>query len=146
MTLGIAVYPWLYVVQVGDSRAYIYTKGTLRQITRDQTLAQQLVDDGVLRAADMKRSPLNNVLASAIGADEAAPVVSRVDISERGCVLVFCSDGLTKHVSDAEIERACARMDSAERLCRQLLDLTLERGAADNVTIVAASAPLKMSS
>jgi len=143
MTLGIAVYPWLYVVQVGDSRAYIYTQGKLQQITRDQTLAQQLVDDGVLKARDMRRSPLNNVLASAIGGEEAAPVVSRVDITERGCVLVFCSDGLTKHVSDDEIQAACASVKSAEQLCQDLLQLTLARGASDNVTIVVASAPLK---
>lgn len=143
MTLGFAVYPWLYIVQVGDSRAYLYTHGKLQQITRDQTLAQQLVDDGVLKARDMKRSPLNNVLASAIGGDEAAPVVSRVDISERGCIVFLCSDGLTKHVSDDEIEQACAKMQSTEQLCQDMLQLTLDRGASDNVTIVAASAPLK---
>ena len=143
MTLGVGVYPWVYVVQVGDSRAYIYTHGRLNQVTRDQTLAQQLVDDGVLKATDLKRSPLSNVLASAIGGDDAVPVVSRMDVTERGCVVLFCTDGLTKHVNDAEIEQACATMRGAEQLCRDLLQLALDRGGTDNVTILAARAPLE---
>jgi serine/threonine protein phosphatase PrpC len=143
MTLGIGVWPWLYVVQVGDSRAYIYTRGALLRVTRDQTLAQQLVDAGAMKESDLPRSPLSHVLASAIGAKEAEPVVSRVDVSERGCVLLFCTDGLTKHVSDAEIEHACATVTSAEQLCRDLLQLVLDRGASDNLTILVARAPLK---
>lgn len=143
MTLGIGVWPWLYVVQVGDSRAYIYTHGELRQVTRDQTMAQHLVDEGVMKRSALQRSPLSHVLTSAIGGDEALPVVSRVDVSERGCILIFCSDGLTKHVTDAEIEAACAAVSSAEQLCRDLLQLALDRGGSDNVTIVVARAPLQ---
>ena len=142
MTLGVGVWPWLYVVQVGDSRAYIYTHGKLNLVTRDQTMAQDLVDSGVMSASDLKRSPLSNVLSSAIGGDDTLPVVSRVDVSERGCVLVFCTDGLTKHVSDEEIERACGGVTSAEQLCRDLVEVALERGGSDNVTIVVARAPM----
>ena len=103
LTLGIGVWPWIYIVQVGDSRAYIYTQGSLRQITRDQTLAEDFVDRGLMKPEAREKSPLAHVLVSSIGGDEAAPIVSRVDVSERGCVLLFCSDGLTKHVTDAEI-------------------------------------------
>lgn len=142
MTLGIGVWPWVYVVQVGDSRAYLYTRGRLQLTTRDQTIAQQLVDEGVLKKDNMKRSPLKNVLASAIGGEDAEPVVSRMDVSERGCVILFCTDGLTKHVSDAEIAQACANVRSAEQLCRDLLQLALDRGGSDNITIIAARAPL----
>lgn len=143
MTLGVGVWPWLYVVQVGDSRAYLYTNGRLQLVTRDQTVAQALVDEGVLKPGDAARSPLRNVLASAIGGDDAVPVVSRMDVSERGCIPLFCSDGLTKHVSDAEIEAACAQMQNCEQLCRDLVGLALDRGGSDNVTIIAARAPLK---
>lgn len=143
LTLGIGVWPWLYVVQVGDSRAYIYSGKRLVQVTRDQTMAQEMVDMGALKAEDMPRSPLNDILSSAIGAEDASPVVTRVDVSERGCVLVFCTDGLTKHVSDAEIEAHCAMGTTAERLGRTLVDLALERGGSDNITIVIAQAPLK---
>ena len=143
LTLGIGVWPWLYVVQVGDSRAYIYAGKRLVQVTRDQTMAQEMVDLGALKAADMERSPLKDILSSAIGAEAASPEVSRVDVSERGCVVLLCTDGLTKHVSDAEIEAHCAMGRTAEDLVRMLLDLALERGGSDNITIVIAQAPLK---
>jgi serine/threonine protein phosphatase PrpC len=143
LTLGIGVWPWLYVVQVGDSRAYIYSGRRLVQVTRDQTMAQEMLDIGALTPADLPRSPLKDILSSAIGAEQATPEVSRVDVSERGCVLVFCTDGLTKHVTDAEIESHCARGLSAEQLARSLVDLALDRGGSDNVTVVVAQAPVK---
>ncbi len=143
LTLGIGVWPWLYVVQVGDSRAYIYTHGALHQITRDQTLAQEMLDVGALDPEQARHSPLNHVLSSAIGSDDATPVVSRVDVSERGCVLLFCTDGLTKHVSDEEIAQLCASGLSAEPLARRLLDISLERGGSDNITVVIARAPTR---
>jgi protein phosphatase len=106
-------------------------------------MAQDLVDQGVLRAADAHRSPLSSVLASAIGAEEAVPVVTRVDVAERGCVVLFCSDGLTRHVRDEEIEGHIAAMTSSEQLCHSLLELALERGGTDNITIIAARAPIR---
>src|SRR5439155_18757807 len=78
LTLGIAVWPWLYVVQVGDSRAYFFENGQLHQVTRDQTLAQDLVDQGLLPAERLPASPFRHVLSSAIGSDEAVPEVSRL--------------------------------------------------------------------
>lgn len=143
LTLGIGVWPWFYVVQVGDSRCYLYSKGRLEQITRDQTVAQALVDEGVLRQTDVERSPLSSVLASAIGAEEATPVVTRVDVAERGCVVLLCSDGLTRHVTDAELEQHLAAMASSQQLCETLLNLALERGGKDNITIIAGRAPLR---
>ena len=143
MTLGIGVWPWLYVIQVGDSRMYLYAHGQLQLMTRDQTLGQELVDEGAMSKSDLKRSPLAHVLSSAIGSDEAKPVVTRVDVTERGCICLFCSDGLTKHVSDEEIARYCKNVQNAEQLCRDLLELALERGGTDNITILVARAPLK---
>ena len=142
LTLSIAVWPWLYVLQVGDSRAHFYD-GTLRQITRDQTIGQELVDQGVLPLERLPHSPFRHVLSSAIGADEALPVVTRVDISERGSIVLMCSDGLTKHVTNAEIEAAFGGIQSSEQVVRDLLELALSRGGTDNITIIVARAPLK---
>ena len=136
LSVAIIVWPWLYVVQVGDSRCYTYHDGVLRQVTRDQTIAQEMVDRGALTPERAQQSPLNHVLSSAIGAEEALPVISRVDVGTRGTVVLVCSDGLTKHVSDEEIGAAMRRMTSAEQLCRELLDVVLARGASDNVTMV----------
>jgi serine/threonine protein phosphatase PrpC len=140
LSVGIVVWPWLYVIQVGDSRCYHFQEGQLRQVTRDQTLAQEMIDRGALTPERAHNSPLNHVLSSAIGADDAVPEISRVDVSKRGCITLVCSDGLTKHVTDEEILDACARMHNSEMLCRELLDLALERGGSDNITIVAGRA------
>jgi protein phosphatase len=136
LSLGIVVWPWMYVVQVGDSRCYVYQDGVLRQVTRDQTLAQELVDQGVLSPERAHASPLNHVLSSAIGAPEAVPEITRVDVRQRGCVILVCTDGLTKHVTDAEIAAHLGQMASAEQLCRTLLQLALDRGGSDNITLV----------
>jgi protein phosphatase len=141
LTLAVAVFPWMYVTQVGDSRCYRYWDGDLTQMTRDQTIAQGLVDQGILPADRLSKSPFSHVLASAIGASEATPVVTRIDIP-RGCVILLCTDGLTKHVGNDEITREIQAMTSSEQLCRKLLDMALERGGSDNVTIISARAPL----
>ena len=140
LSLGIVVWPWLYVVQVGDSRCYLYKDGALKQLTRDQTFAQDLVEQGIFTREDARTSPLNNVLSSAIGAPEASPEITRVDVRERGCVIFLCTDGLTKHVSDAEIEHHLATMKSAEQVVSALLQLALDRGGSDNITLVAGRA------
>jgi serine/threonine protein phosphatase PrpC len=136
LSLGVVVWPWLYVVQVGDSRCYIYAGGKLRQVTRDQTLAQALVEKGAMSREQAHASPLSHVLASAIGASEALPEITRVDVRERGTVILVCSDGLTKHVSDAELAEHLGAMESAEQVSRALLQLALDRGGTDNITLV----------
>jgi protein phosphatase len=140
LSLGIVVWPWLYVLQVGDSRCYFYEDGMLRQVTRDQTVAQELVDQGVMSRDRAQTSPLSHVLSSAIGASEALPEISRVDVRKRGCVVLVCTDGLTKHVSDGELAEQIGAMKSAEQLCKSLLQLALERGGTDNITVVAGRA------
>lgn len=140
LTLAIAVWPRLYVVQVGDSRCYIYWKGKLHQLTRDQTVAQYLVDTGALPPDRVAKSPYSNVLSSSIGGEEARPEVSVHDISNRGCVVLLCSDGLTKHVSNDEIREQLGAMTSSEQACTALLELAMERGGTDNITIIAGRA------
>ncbi len=139
LTLFIAVWPWAYVVQVGDSRAYHFHGERLNQMTRDQTIAQDLVDQGVLAPDRVAKSPFSNVLASAIGAESALPEVSRVKMDGRG-IFLLCSDGLTKHVNDDEIAAELGALESSEQSCRKLLNLALERGGTDNVTVIIARA------
>ena len=140
LTLGIVVWPWLYVVQLGDSRAYYWWNGNITQVTRDQTVAQELVDQGVMPRERLASSPYRHVLSRAVGGDaeEATPEVTRLRIDRFGSVLLLCSDGLTKHVSDEEIAKAIAEHATSEDVCTSLLDLTLERGGSDNITIVVA--------
>ena len=140
LTLGIAVWPRMYIVQVGDSRCYYYYDGKLSQVTRDQTVAQYLVDAGVMPQEQAAKSPFSNVLASSIGGEEAKPEVALLDITPRGCVILLCSDGLNKHVSDEEIAEHLRTMQSSEQVCTTLLELALARGGSDNITILAGRA------
>ncbi len=141
LTLAIVTWPWVYVVQVGDSRCYRWVPGEMSQVTRDQTMAQALADQGALPREKVTLSPLNNILVSAIGGEHAEPDVSRFDTRDRRSVILLCTDGLTKHVNDAEIADHIDRMTSSEQLCRDLLALALSRGGSDNVTILAGRAP-----
>ncbi|MDF1504580.1 protein phosphatase 2C domain-containing protein [Roseisolibacter sp. H3M3-2] len=135
LTLYIGVWPTYYLLQVGDSRYYVWNGGRLRQVTRDQTMAQDLVDTGVLSSDAASRTPLAHVLSSALGSDTTAPVVTRLD-ADWGNVHLLCSDGLTKHVSDARIAEVLGAMTSARQACEQLLQDALAGGGTDNVTII----------
>lgn len=135
LTLAIGVWPRAYVLQVGDSRCYVHGQGSLRCLTRDQTVAQELMDSGRLTAEEAARSPFKNTLVSAIGGRIAAPVVTAVD-QQHDAVFLLCSDGLTKHVSDDELAECLGTLRSAEQACRSLLRQALERGGTDNITII----------
>jgi protein phosphatase len=135
LTLVAFLWPRAYLVHAGDSRCYRLRDGRLQLLTRDQTMAQALVDAGALTLTNAGRSPLRDVLTSAVGMDELEPQVAS-DLCQWDDVLLLCTDGLTKHVSDAEIEAILRERRSAEATVRQLLDLALERGGSDNITVV----------
>ena len=135
LTLFLGLWPHAYLLQVGDSRCYLYEDGALTQITRDQTLAQDLVDSKALTQTAAQKSRWAHVLSSAIGGTEAAPVVTRVT-RDWGSVLLLCSDGLTKHVSDELIEERLSSMTSARPVAEQLVQDALDGGGTDNVTVL----------
>jgi protein phosphatase len=125
-----------YVVQVGDSRCYLFRDGELSQITRDQTIAQDLVDQGVMSAVTAEHSPFSHILSSAIGGT-ASPEVYTLDL-HTGDVLLLSTDGLTKHVSNVELREQLGSPDSAEAICNRLVQMALDDGGSDNVTVVVA--------
>ena len=135
LTLWMGVWPWYYLLQVGDSRYYLYRDGKLSQLSRDQTMAQDLVDQGVWTRAAGEQSRLANVLSSSIGGEATAPVVTRLRADWEN-VHLLCSDGLTKHVSDENIEARLKTMTSAQQVCEQLLQDALDGGGSDNITII----------
>ena len=135
LTLVAALWPKAYLIQVGDSRCYLLRDGRLTQMSKDQTMAQAMIDAGVLEASTAERSPFKHILSGAVGGHEAAPVITMSD-HQWDDVMLLCTDGLTKHVSDDEIRQHMVEIESAEQICRKLVDLTLERGASDNVTVV----------
>jgi len=135
LTLFLGLWPHAYLLQVGDSRCYVFRDGVLTQISRDQTLAEDLVDRGVLTRTEAERSRWADVLFSAVGGQQAVPVVTRV-VRDWGTVVLLCSDGLTKHVPDELIGRRLAEMTSARQVVEQLLQDALDGGGTDNVTLI----------
>lgn len=139
LTLYFGIWPVYYLLQLGDSRYYLWRDGKLRQVTRDQTMAQDLVDEGVLTRAAAAKTPMASVLSSAIGADTTNPVVTRLH-GDWGNVHLMCSDGLTRHVSDERIAQILGSMRSAKVAGEQLLQEALDGGGSDNITIILAHA------
>jgi protein phosphatase len=135
LTMWFSVWPRGYLLQVGDSRAYLLRDGQLTQLSRDQTMAQVLIDQGVLTRADAEGTRWEHVLASSIGGPESLPVVTQVE-QQWGDVGLLCSDGLTKHVPDERIRERLTTMPSAREGCEALLQDALEAGGTDNITIV----------
>lgn len=135
LTLYIGVWPTYYLLQIGDSRYYVWRDGTLMQMTRDQTMAQDLVDQGAMSQAVAARTPMAHVLSSALGGDTTVPVVTKLPFNW-GNVHLLCSDGLTKHVTDARIAEVLGSMTSARQAAEQLLQDALDAGGSDNITVV----------
>jgi protein phosphatase len=139
LTLALLVWPRVFLVHVGDSRAYHFRAGALRRLTRDQTMGAYLVARQALSEQQAERSGLNDVLASALGAEDMTPAVGVLDV-EPGDVLLLCTDGLTKHLSESEIAAVLGEAPDAEGRCRALVERALADGGRDNVTVVVAQA------
>jgi serine/threonine protein phosphatase PrpC len=121
-------------VWAGDSRVYLIKNGSIGQVSRDHTEVEELVAVGALSREDARNWP-NNVITRAVGVapDLELEVVTGPVAS--GDIFVLCSDGLTKHVHDGEIlEQVTSR--NAQASCEAMLDLALERGGTDNVSVV----------
>jgi serine/threonine protein phosphatase PrpC len=124
------------IVQIGDSRAYLSRRGELRQISRDQTLAQVLIDRGVPpEETEHARIVLTNTLG---GQTNFVPPEIVHLVLEDGDRLLLCTDGLTTHVSDPEIAEVLGRSLPPQATCDALVKLALDGGGKDNVTVVLA--------
>jgi protein phosphatase len=135
LTLFLGLWPHAYLLQVGDSRCYVYRDGQMTQISRDQTLAQAFIDQGVMTRTMAEKSRWANVLSSAVGGKQAEPVVTRV-VRDWGTVVLLCSDGLTKHVSDERILEQLTSMTSCRQVVEELLQEALDDGGTDNITLI----------
>lgn len=126
-----------YITEVGDSRAYLLREGRLRQITRDQSLVQLMVDSGAMTAEEARRSPNKNVILQAVGLKrELRVAIARLALRANDRFLL-CSDGVTNLVSDDELRDILT--DSDPRMaCETMIALANERGGDDNETAIVA--------
>lgn len=120
----------------GDSRVYLLRKGELTAMTRDHSEVAALLAEGAITAEEARSSPRRNVITRAvgIGSDPRPEVVTGV--ARPGDRFLICSDGLTEHLTDEDLAFVLGTGRDAQQTAEQLIGLTLERGAKDNVTVV----------
>lgn len=142
LTMAYVTWPNLFVVHVGDSRMYAFREGSLHQVTRDHTLAQQLVDSKVISESEAETSDFSNILINAVGGDSDE---LRVELHHAllfpNDVLLLCSDGLTKHVPRDRVAaamEAVAEGGDVEEAAKGLVAKANDEGGTDNVTVVLA--------
>jgi PPM family protein phosphatase len=139
LTMAYVTWPWVYVMHVGNGRCYLQCDTALERITADHTLAQQLVDSGVLPAHEGATSRLSTVLWNAIGGglDDLRPEVYKARL-HAGDTLFLCTDGLPKHVPDAAIGALLQAREPARETCRKLVEAANSAGGTDHTTVIVA--------
>lgn len=137
---GVGVTPeGVDIIQVGDSRGYLIRNEKIYQITKDQSLVQQLIDAQQISAEEAETHTLKNVILQALGAqNEIYPVSARLTPNQND-VLLLCSDGLSNKVSAASIQKHIVdNIDKLEQACAELVKEANENGGEDNITVVIA--------
>lgn len=126
----------ILVAHVGDSRAYLFQEGSVKQLTTDHSLVQQLIDGQQLSEEEAAVHPQRNVLTRAVGVEPSVEIDCAQHAWSPGDILLLCTDGLT-HVLQPPALQEALQLGSVEHICRALIEKTLQAGAPDNVTVLA---------
>ena len=137
-TLALVHHSVITIAQVGDSRAYLVRGGEARQITKDQSLIQRLIDAGEMTEGEAAHSDRRNIILQALGSEATVIPDMYREQAEVGDVLVLCSDGLSNLVGANDIARIALADDNMETVCERLVSCANSRGGHDNITVVAA--------
>jgi PPM family protein phosphatase len=126
-----------YIAQVGDSRAYLVRGDDIKQLTKDQSFVQSLIDSGAI-SADQADSFPQNIITQALGTTHNLEIpVSSIELVQDD-TLIVCSDGLSQKVKDEEMVNLVQQAADVTTLCRSLVTLANQRGGEDNITVIAA--------
>ena len=128
----------MMIAHIGDSRAYLFRNHKLTQLTRDHTVAQELIDAGIERS-DPATQSMRHVLTAALGSlgSRIQPQVQRIRLQDNDQVLL-CTDGLTEMVDDKTIASLLRNTSTAAKACEDLTTVALAAGGSDNITVVLA--------
>jgi len=121
---------------VGDSRTYLLRKGELKQLSRDHSIVQDQIDQGLITAADARKHPLRNVILRAVGVDDSLEVDILSGKTLPGDIFLLCSDGLTDMVNDETIEKVLLSPLSLVQKVDELIELAKSEGGYDNITVI----------
>ena len=128
----------LYLAQVGDSRAYLVREGVPRQLTKDQSLMQKLIEAGEISEEEALHNERRNIILQALGPEAAIKIDLTHQRVRRGDTLILCSDGLSGLVTGDEIGRVVREEEDLQGVCERLVALANSLGGPDNITVVAA--------
>lgn len=126
------------IANVGDSRAYHLSGGQIRQISRDHSVVQVLIERGMITEEEARHHPQRNSLTRALGAEPQVEVDLYNTKLKRGDILMLCSDGLTDSLSDEEINEVVRSASNMDKACAELIRRANEKGGKDNITVVLA--------
>ncbi|MGA2609576.1 MAG: protein phosphatase 2C domain-containing protein [Terriglobia bacterium] len=130
--------PYLFVAQVGDSRAYLIRNSVLTQLTRDQTFLNYLKEIGVAVPADPEMDSRRSILTQAVGSSESVNVKVTYTKVRQGDSILLCSDGLYNMVPATDIVASVKGTESLANKCKSLIDKANAKGGSDNITVVMA--------
>ena len=128
----------LYLCQIGDSRGYLIRDGVARQITKDQSLMQKLIEAGELTEEEAAQSERRNIILQALGPEANIKVDLTFQQLRKGDTLMLCSDGLSGQVTKDDIAEVCGKEKDLVQACKRLIDLANEAGGPDNITVIVA--------
>lgn len=131
----------LELAHIGDSRAYLWRDGALNQLSRDDTFVQGLVDQGLISSTEARHHPQRAVVTQAMHGAGMEPTYGSIT-PRAGDRFLLCSDGLSDYVDSEAIARTMGAVDDLEECARELVQLALDAGAPDNVTVVVAAPDL----
>ncbi len=139
LTVAWVLGPQVHLFQVGDSRAYLFREGRLRQLTKDQSLVEKLVDDGILTKEEAERVAGRHIILQALGSEERLAVERGVEPLKDGDILLLCTDGLSGLVRHEALESAMRKgSPSLDGLCTKLIEMAEGEGGTDNITVLLA--------
>ena len=127
----------LYIVNVGDSRAYLYSGGALKQATQDHSYVQELMNEGLLTKQEADTHPQRNYITRSLGVEDEVEADIYCLPWKSGDRLLLCTDGLTQHLSDDEIRHILSSFSTPEFTADAFVKLANARGGSDNITVIA---------
>lgn len=137
-TAAALVGPYLFVGQVGDSRAHLFRNGNLVQLTRDQTYLNYLAEIGAELPEDPEKDSRKSILTQAVGSSETVDVKVTYTKLRQGDAILLSSDGLHNMVKAPELREVLSTSDPPLAKCKKLIERANEHGGTDNITLILA--------
>jgi protein phosphatase len=135
LTVAVVVGNVVYIAHVGDNRAYLISEGGIKQITRDHTIPQALVEHGHIAPGEAKNHDMTKVLYRYVGAETIDPDLCSLSLLP-GSHLLICSDGVWRQAEDEEIFSTLVNHPRPQEACDKLVSLANAHGGEDNVTVI----------